>query len=688
MADGNAKALGQLAEAELWLSPLDPAHFAPDFSVTDLEGKRVRLSSFRGRTVALFFLGAVDYNTNFEYMLLGYAQKLQHSAAGRQGRLVVLLATPIPRETIRPIVQEHGYTFRVLCDPDDTIRTALGLYATPAVLIDPEGRLVWQRRLWEQSKVEDSGLFLAVKHVLAGNLTFRPVSWATKSPTDSEQVLFNFENGFGGWKLTGDCWGNKPATDALYPGLVKGYVGHSFLSSFGPRGFRATGIASSPDFVVTKPFLHFLVGGGDLPDHCAVALVCGGLTVRLATGRNTAELEPALWDMRNLMGKTVHLEVYDGGTTEPRDFIMLDQVVASDNYGQPASFAKRFDPDNPKYAAEAADSTPTDYKRLQAGEFHEKAVPGPTYRLERTGTVRWPDRPTDWLEFSYIPPPTHFAQTLRSFGMTIEADGKSYQARPVLTGRLFMPWTYVCYIPANQVPDRRGTIKINCEITPNRLPLVKGSTKEAPPSADLCRILTSTFHCNYTNLWVRQFITQNELWRWPRETDAHYLLRAFRFFQRNFSSVSRFDPWGGWPSSKPWPLNMLEERAGSCQLAEPMVMLLSANEISASYEAGVWLGDNGGSGPAHAKALVYIGKVGWLWFGVSPEVRSPCYPFELPRRHNDNHNFMDEVLTDIPAEYRIPTPAGSKRVLYGRLKWDPSWAWRSRIVTPPSAKSN
>lgn len=107
----------------------------------------------------------------------------------------------------------------------------------------------------------------------------------------------------------------------------------------------------------------------------AVSLVCDGCTVKRASGINTAELQPVCWNVSDLIGKQVHLEVYDIGTVEPRDFIMVDQVVASDSAALPASYAKRFDPDAPKDSAEVADKAPAAYRSLQAGEFHEVAVP-------------------------------------------------------------------------------------------------------------------------------------------------------------------------------------------------------------------------------------------------------------------------------------------------------------------------
>lgn len=273
VANNNLKVLARLSQAELWLAPQDPVRPAPDFSVTDLDSGQVTLSSFKGRTAALFFLCLMPWAKDFHYTWLDYAQRLHDSEEGKQGKFVVLVATPDDPKTVKSFLQDHGYTFRVLSDRKDTIRKALSLYAMPAVLIDSGGGIRWQRRMWQRSELEDSGLFLATEKVLANRSIYRSTSSAatTAGKSGSEQSLYGFEDGFEGWKTTGDCWEKSPATNALYPGLVKGYVGRSFLSTFGSKGFRATGLAVSPSFEIAKPFLHLLVGGGDFPDHCGVS---------------------------------------------------------------------------------------------------------------------------------------------------------------------------------------------------------------------------------------------------------------------------------------------------------------------------------------------------------------------------------------------------------------------------------
>jgi levanase len=79
------------------------------------------------------------------------------------------------------------------------------------------------------------------------------------------EVFADFEGGnYDGWTIEGDAFGTAPATDALFPGKIKGFTGRSFLCSLHPRkGTAAIGKATSKEFTIEKPFLIFKIGGGN-----------------------------------------------------------------------------------------------------------------------------------------------------------------------------------------------------------------------------------------------------------------------------------------------------------------------------------------------------------------------------------------------------------------------------------------
>ncbi|MGW5659516.1 GH32 C-terminal domain-containing protein [Streptomyces sp. NPDC003758] len=82
----------------------------------------------------------------------------------------------------------------------------------------------------------------------------------------SGAVLQDFESGFyGDWSATGTAFGTAPATGTLPDQqAVSGYQGTGLVNSFN-GGDGSTGTLTSPDFTVSKPYLNFLVGGGDHP---------------------------------------------------------------------------------------------------------------------------------------------------------------------------------------------------------------------------------------------------------------------------------------------------------------------------------------------------------------------------------------------------------------------------------------
>lgn len=90
-----------------------------------------------------------------------------------------------------------------------------------------------------------------------------PVSY-----TPPAGVVFNDFEGMtygAGWTTTGTAFGTGPAQGTL-PGqqTVSGYLGDGLVNSF-LGGDGSTGTLTSPTFTVSKPYINFLIGGGDHP---------------------------------------------------------------------------------------------------------------------------------------------------------------------------------------------------------------------------------------------------------------------------------------------------------------------------------------------------------------------------------------------------------------------------------------
>jgi sucrose-6-phosphate hydrolase SacC (GH32 family) len=114
---------------------------------------------------------------------------------------------------------------------------------------------------------------------------------------------------------------------------VDGFEGRGLVTSF-YGGDKTTGTLTSPEFIIERPFIRFLIGGGKAPETTCMNLMVDGKTVRIATGPNdkpggTEALEPGSWEVREFMGKTATIQIVDraeGGWGH----INVDQIVQSD----------------------------------------------------------------------------------------------------------------------------------------------------------------------------------------------------------------------------------------------------------------------------------------------------------------------------------------------------------------------
>jgi len=98
--------------------------------------------------------------------------------------------------------------------------------------------------------------------------TFTPDDDGSYEPPAGLSVLEDFEStDFGDWTVTGEAFGSGPAqggAEGTDQTGVTGYLGDRLANSF--HGYDAsTGTLTSPTFTVDKPYLNFLVGGGNHP---------------------------------------------------------------------------------------------------------------------------------------------------------------------------------------------------------------------------------------------------------------------------------------------------------------------------------------------------------------------------------------------------------------------------------------
>lgn len=153
-------------------------------------------------------------------------------------------------------------------------------------------------------------------------------SWSP--PPAAGSVIADFEGStYGTWSTTGTAFGSGPAQGTLAGQQpVTGYMGAGLVNSY-LNGDGSTGTLTSPPFVISKPYLNFLIGGGNLPGQACMNLIVSNVVVATATGANSETLTPRQWDVSAYLGQTATLQIVDSATGG-WGHILIDEIALSD----------------------------------------------------------------------------------------------------------------------------------------------------------------------------------------------------------------------------------------------------------------------------------------------------------------------------------------------------------------------
>ena len=140
-----------------------------------------------------------------------------------------------------------------------------------------------------------------------------------ENTADEDIVIVDFEGpDYGNWIVQGDAFGTGPAQGTLPQQMpVSGYEGKGLVNSY-LGGDQATGKLTSPAFVIERPYLSFLIGGGGV-DGLAMNLLIDDDIIRSAKGPNVQPggselLEWTSWDVADFQGKEAKIEIIDDAT--------------------------------------------------------------------------------------------------------------------------------------------------------------------------------------------------------------------------------------------------------------------------------------------------------------------------------------------------------------------------------------
>jgi fructan beta-fructosidase len=155
-------------------------------------------------------------------------------------------------------------------------------------------------------------------------------SLAWTMPPSAELIIADFEQpNYGAWVATGTAFGSGPAQGTLpNQQTVSGYQGSGLVNTY-YGGDTSTGTLTSPPFVITKPFINFLIGGGGIPGQECMNLIISNVVVKTATGANNEALVPQQWDVSAYLGQTAILQIVDSATGS-WGHINVDQITLSE----------------------------------------------------------------------------------------------------------------------------------------------------------------------------------------------------------------------------------------------------------------------------------------------------------------------------------------------------------------------
>jgi peroxiredoxin len=125
---------------------------APEFSLSDLAGKKVQLKAFRGRLVFLNFFATWcgpcrEEMPGMERLFRTHQEK---------GFVVVAVNMEESAKTVRPFVEQLKLSFPIALDADGTVARDYGVRALPvSFLVGRDGKIVWRAiggRDWESAE--------------------------------------------------------------------------------------------------------------------------------------------------------------------------------------------------------------------------------------------------------------------------------------------------------------------------------------------------------------------------------------------------------------------------------------------------------------------------------------------------------------------------------------------------------
>jgi peroxiredoxin len=119
----------------------DVGRVAPDFALNDLNGKSVKLTDLKGKTVILNFFATWCPACVMEMPKFDYAREEL-----REGNALLFLISSEPKEVLEKFIKDNGYSFCILVDENGSVSQLYGIDAIPrTIVIGEDGKIVYSK---------------------------------------------------------------------------------------------------------------------------------------------------------------------------------------------------------------------------------------------------------------------------------------------------------------------------------------------------------------------------------------------------------------------------------------------------------------------------------------------------------------------------------------------------------------
>lgn len=132
-------------------------------------------------------------------------------------------------------------------------------------------------------------------------------------------------------RITGDAFEVGPSHKPV-PGqnVVSGFIGNGYLNTFDGGGDGLVGKITSPEFVINRKYLKFLVGGGNQVKQTSVNLLIKGKYVKSMAGMDSERMSECTWNLNEYRGQKARIEIIDK-SAYPWGHVLADQFVLTDD---------------------------------------------------------------------------------------------------------------------------------------------------------------------------------------------------------------------------------------------------------------------------------------------------------------------------------------------------------------------